>query len=148
MAEFHSSLQAAEHRLALAATVALAEHEAFEHIANVIEKQAKAEIGHYQNEAGPFAAWEELADRTKAERERQDYTENYAGLGDGERDEALSITHGRGDRATQPAREQPSSGPGAGPGGELARDIFVLDLGWDPALSADKGLKVELRWSA
>ena len=84
MKEFHSFLQAAEHCLALAAEVALAEHEALEHIAKVIEKQAKSEVGHYQEQDGPFAAWAELADSTKEDRVRQGYTENDPGLRSGE----------------------------------------------------------------
>ena len=84
MREFHSFLQAAEHCLVLIETVALAEHEALEHIAKVIEKQAKAEIGHYQDQEGQFAGWAELADSTKAERERQGFTANDPGLRTGE----------------------------------------------------------------
>jgi hypothetical protein len=89
MKVFHSFTQAAEHCLKLVETVALAEHEALEHIAKVIEKQAKAEIGHYQKQEGQFAAWAELADSTKQDRERQGYTENDPGLRSGEMRESI-----------------------------------------------------------
>ncbi len=36
----------------------------------VIEKDAKAQIGHYQVEAGEFPAWAPLADSTEAEKAR------------------------------------------------------------------------------
>ena len=37
---------------------------ALERAAIVVETEAKAEIGHYQDAAGPFAAWEQLHDIT------------------------------------------------------------------------------------
>lgn len=49
---------------------------ALELAARVVEKEAKAEIGHYQAAAGDFAAWAELAPRTKAERVALGFTEN------------------------------------------------------------------------
>jgi phage gpG-like protein len=50
----------------------------------VIEKEAKAEIGHYQGEAGPLAAWAELADTTKADRRSKGFPENNPLLRSGE----------------------------------------------------------------
>lgn len=50
----------------------------------VIEKEAKAEIGHYQSEAGPFPAWAELADATKADRRAKGFPENNPLLRSGE----------------------------------------------------------------
>lgn len=49
----------------------------------IIETEAKAEIGHYQEAVGPFVAWAELADSTKADRVNQGYTENEPLLRDG-----------------------------------------------------------------
>ena len=46
----------------------------------------------------------------------------------GERNEVFPIRHGRGDGATHSAGKDPRSGPGAGPGGQRVRDIFVPDL--------------------
>lgn len=39
-------------------------HKALEHAATLVEKEAKAEVGHYQAEAGPFEAWKPLAETT------------------------------------------------------------------------------------
>jgi phage gpG-like protein len=52
---------------AIVAMVAKAEEEtnrALEAAARLVEKEAKAEISTYQNAAGPFAAWEPLAQTT------------------------------------------------------------------------------------
>ena len=51
-------------------------HHALEKAAEVVEAEAKAEIGHYQGKAGPFAAWAELADSTKDDRVKKGYSEN------------------------------------------------------------------------
>jgi phage gpG-like protein len=53
-----------------------AEEVALDRAAKVIETEAKAIVGHYQKETGPYAAWPELADATKEERVRRGYTEN------------------------------------------------------------------------
>ncbi|WP_223253600.1 HK97-gp10 family putative phage morphogenesis protein [Chromobacterium amazonense] len=44
-----------------------------ERCAKRIEKTAKEEIGHYQAAAGPFPAWEQLADSTDQEKARLGY---------------------------------------------------------------------------
>lgn len=44
--------------------------------AKAIEETAKAEIGKYQSDVGPFPGWPELAESTQAERERLGYTPN------------------------------------------------------------------------
>ena len=41
--------------------------------ARVVQEDAKARIGHYQNEAGPFQDWAPLADSTEAEKARLGY---------------------------------------------------------------------------
>ena len=68
--------------------VALEQHEmeknALEKAAVIVEKRAKGKLGDYQDEAGPFIAWPELADFTKEDRLRQGYTENDPGLRSGE----------------------------------------------------------------
>lgn len=53
-----------------------ATHRGLEKAARIIESEAKAEIGTYQGQAGPFAAWQELADATKADRVAQGFKEN------------------------------------------------------------------------
>ena len=49
------------------------EHAALEQCAKLVKKRAKAKLGEYQEQAGPFAAWAALADSTVADRERQGY---------------------------------------------------------------------------
>lgn len=41
--------------------------------ADIIQKEAKAEIAHYQEAAGPFQAWPDLADSTVTEKMRLGY---------------------------------------------------------------------------
>ncbi|HVC15974.1 MAG TPA: hypothetical protein VNE18_01600 [Rhodanobacter sp.] len=53
--------------------VKIEEHEAMKRAALIVEKEAKREIGHYQEEAGPFAAWAMLADSTVAEKQALGY---------------------------------------------------------------------------
>ncbi|WP_390637530.1 phage virion morphogenesis protein [Limnoglobus roseus] len=60
------------------------EKHALEKAAVVVENRAKEKIGEYQNEAGPFIAWPELADYTKEDRLRKGFTENDPGLRTGE----------------------------------------------------------------
>lgn len=54
----------------------LKELEAGNLFAELLEKAAKDKIGHLMPGAGPFAAWPELADSTKADKERQGYAFN------------------------------------------------------------------------
>ena len=68
--------------------IALAQHEmehhALEMAAKLVEKRAKEKVGEYQEQAGPFIAWPELAESTKADRLRLGYTEDDPGLRSGE----------------------------------------------------------------
>ena len=68
MREFGSPAGLAAFLRAAAAKLPEAEKHGLEQGAKLIETEAKAEIGHYQEAAGPFAAWPELSDRTKADR--------------------------------------------------------------------------------
>jgi phage gpG-like protein len=82
--EFNGMAAFAEHLL----TLVVAEHEAvkksLEEGAKVIEKRAKDKIGEYQEQAGPFIAWPELSESTKADRARQGYPEDEPLLRSGE----------------------------------------------------------------
>lgn len=55
-----------------------------ERVAQRVEKTAKAELGTYQPEVGPFQDWAELAESTKADRVRKGFTEDDPGLRSGE----------------------------------------------------------------
>ena len=72
------------------------EKEALEKAAKLVERTAKAELGHYQDSAGPFGAWPELADRTQDDRVKAGFTANDPGLRTGEMRE--SIGHAVGDK--------------------------------------------------
>lgn len=52
--------------------------------ARTVEATAKAEIGRYQDEIGPFPAWAELAESTREDRVRQGFTGNDPLLRSGE----------------------------------------------------------------
>jgi hypothetical protein len=75
--EFIAFLSEAPHRVSEQA------RDALERAAQVVEGEAKSEIGHYQGSAGPFTGWAELADSTKDERVRLGYSENDPLLRDG-----------------------------------------------------------------
>ncbi len=72
-----------------------AQREALERAAHIVEQEAKAEIGHYQSSAGPYAAWPELAEATQEDRERRGYNPNDPGLRSGEMRD--NIGHAVGD---------------------------------------------------
>ena len=84
------------HLVRATAELAHAEHEALTRAARIVEAEAKREIGEYQDEAGPFAPWAELADSTKADRVAHGFPENEPLLRTGELRE--SIGHAVGDR--------------------------------------------------
>jgi len=60
--------------------IALAQHEmeqhALEKVGKLVEKRAKEKIGEYQEEAGPFVGWADLADSTKADRVNKGFPED------------------------------------------------------------------------
>lgn len=58
----------------------------------LIEREAKAELGTYQSGAGPFPAWEELHDYTKEDRVAKGFTENDPGLRSGEMRDSIGHT--------------------------------------------------------
>lgn len=89
MQEFKSMAEFSLKLLELQATTIIELHHGLERAAKVIEKTAKSEIGTYQNAVGPFPAWVELKDATKADRVRQGYSENDPGYRSGEMQESI-----------------------------------------------------------
>jgi flagellar hook-length control protein FliK len=86
----------ARHLGALSSPIRRAETAGLEAAAVMVETEAKSLIGAYQDAAGPFAAWAELADATKAERSRLGFTENDPGLRSGQmRDSIGHVVRGR-----------------------------------------------------
>nr|WP_199065122.1 hypothetical protein [Chromobacterium sp. ASV5] len=71
--EFNSFGGLALHMAGLHVEVAKKLQEGLERCAERIELEAKAEIGQYQAAAGPFPAWEQLADSTEQEKARLGY---------------------------------------------------------------------------
>lgn len=55
-------------------TIAEESHLAMERAAVLVERAAKAEIGHYQDGAGQFAGWRDLAPSTLVEKEQLGYS--------------------------------------------------------------------------
>lgn len=74
--QFSSFGAFADHITKLAHQHEKALKESLERIAVHVEKVAKEEFGHYQEAAGPFPAWPELAESTKEDRVRLGFTEN------------------------------------------------------------------------
>ncbi len=81
-----------EHLAVLGAEIAHAEVEGLDRAAELIETEAKAAFGIYQDQAGPFAAWDELAEATKADRVRQGYPEDEPELRSGATRDSIERT--------------------------------------------------------
>lgn len=91
MKDFTELSQFAAHLTMLIPKALIAAHHGLEHASQVVEKAAKEEFGNYQVEAGPFLAWDDLKDSTKADRVRKGWPEDEPLLRSGAlRD---SITH-------------------------------------------------------
>jgi HK97 gp10 family phage protein len=88
--EFSSMAHFADHLLTAAVKEVLVLHEGLEKCAALIEKTAKAELGTYQPQTGPFQDWAELTDATKTDRVQQGYTENDPLLRSGELRDSIS----------------------------------------------------------
>ncbi|GAB3249203.1 phage virion morphogenesis protein [Chitinimonas naiadis] len=89
LGEMALELVRAEVRMGLAA------HHALKSAAAEIAKDAKAAIGEYQQSAGPFPAWSELADSTEAEKARLGYPSDAPLLREGDLRESIqSEVHG------------------------------------------------------
>jgi len=73
---FTSFGQFADYLASIKVSLPGAERRGLDAAAAIIQAEAKAEIGHYQEAAGPFAPWLELADSTKRQRRDLGYTEN------------------------------------------------------------------------
>lgn len=76
MKNFSSPLKFAEHLVKAATIELIAIRAGLEAAAELIQDEAKKEIGHLQKSIGPFQEWDELADATKADKERLGYVFN------------------------------------------------------------------------
>lgn len=84
MKRFDSFLGLAQELALRPAEIAVQLHRGLEAAAQRIENTAKGEFGTYQEAAGPFPGWPELADATKDDRVRKGYSENEPLLRSGE----------------------------------------------------------------
>jgi phage gpG-like protein len=92
-----SSLEAfAEHIVKIAVAEKLAEQVALTAAAKVVQREAKAEIGIYQDRIGDIAGWAELADSTKQDRVSRGFTENDPLLRTGELRDSIKYKVGDG----------------------------------------------------
>lgn len=73
MREFEGALEFAEHLLMLNMAIEQSTHHGMEKVAKIIERDAKAQIGHYQPEVGPFQDWAPLAESTEDQKARLGY---------------------------------------------------------------------------
>ena len=95
MSRFSSPLAFAEFLTRVMEHEPAALHEGVTAGATVVRDEARAEIGHYQSAAAPFAAWKELADSTKADRSRKGFPDNNPLLRTGGlRDSIEVVVHG------------------------------------------------------
>ncbi|NOV25889.1 hypothetical protein E5S69_20515 [Cupriavidus necator] len=92
MKNFRSLGDFANHLTALAAESTAVTGHMTETGAEVIQKIAKSEIGHYQPAVGPFAKWEELTAETEFEKIRQGYPVDAPLLRTGEMRDSIERT--------------------------------------------------------
>ena len=77
MKTFDTLEKFARHMQKVVKTYHYYEAKAAHFIGESLVKEAKDSIGHLQHGAGPFQAWPELAESTKADKERQGYVFNH-----------------------------------------------------------------------
>jgi hypothetical protein len=75
---FMAHLAHFEHRLHADSTKAM------DRVAKIVEREAKKELGHYQDAAAPFAGWADLAESTQDDRVKQGFSADEPGLRTGE----------------------------------------------------------------
>src|SRR5580693_3412453 len=95
MKEFGSIEAFVSHLATVAVAVREADHAILKESAEKVEKRAKQKIGEYQEQVGPFIAWPELAEATKADRAKQGYPEDEPGLRSGEMRDSIEHTVGK-----------------------------------------------------
>ncbi|MGN6536410.1 MAG: hypothetical protein ACTHKQ_11865 [Mesorhizobium sp.] len=77
--------------LEAAAVMPMAEKAALKAAGEIVQAEAKAEIGTYQDAAGPFAAWAPLAEATKTDRAKQGFTPDDPLLRTGEMRDSIGL---------------------------------------------------------
>lgn len=105
MKEFKGFGAFADHLVRVAAESGEVKKHILDASAEEIQKTARGMIGDYQHAVGPYPAWEELADSTKAERSRLGYSENDPGYRSGEMQRSVE-RHVEGDEAAVGSNDQ------------------------------------------
>lgn len=129
----------AAHLLGMITEQAMVENDTLERAAIIIEVEAKESLGTYQSDSGPFPAWQELADATKADRVAQGYPENEPELRSGALRDSIEhtvLTHSAEIGSDEPVMEFQELGTAHMParsilGGAAARktDAVLEELG-------------------
>lgn len=88
--EFGSIEQFLAHLTAAELALKQSSHRALDRAAQIIEEDAKAQFGEYQDQVGPFPAWTPLADATKANRVREGFPEDEPLLRTGDLRDSIS----------------------------------------------------------
>ena len=70
MQDFDNPLAFAEHLILVEAMIHVELKEGLTHVLKVLKKDMIAQIGHYQDEAGPYGAWQPLTESTEEEKAR------------------------------------------------------------------------------
>jgi HK97 gp10 family phage protein len=84
MKEFGNIESFVEHLAVMEVAQAVSARRVLNRCGVIVERRSKEKVGEYQDQTGPFVAWQELADFTKEDRLKQGYTENDPGLRSGE----------------------------------------------------------------
>lgn len=92
MKEFSSIGAFADHILKTAMAEEIAIREGLSKSIELVKAEAKSEFGTYQEAAGPFAGWAELAESTKEDRVRKGYSEDEPLLRTGEIRDSVEST--------------------------------------------------------
>lgn len=92
MTEFNGFGQFGKHLVKLAAMNQEFTDHMTETSADFIKKDAQLQIGAYQDQIGPYKAWDQLADSTKADRRSQGFPENEPLLRTGELRDSIEVS--------------------------------------------------------
>jgi hypothetical protein len=107
----------------------IAGHDGVRLAAEIVQTEARAEIGIYQGEAGPFAAWAELAEETKAERVRLGFSENDPELRTGTLRDSIEVTASGHEAAIGVADREVGDGSRENPVRNIGLVAEVQELG-------------------
>lgn len=97
----------------------------------VIQKEARAEIGTLQSRAGPFGAWPELSPRTQQERVKAGYSPNDPLRRSGALRDHIELNHDGKQAVVGVPSEMVGSGTDADPIRNIGDVAIAMELGTD-----------------